>query len=122
TESVNDAAASNITKAIHQNIATQIYLPDSNPGKYYKTVFGLTDDEMELLPAMSNIDRHFLLKHGGDSIIATLDLSEIEEIVAVLSSAPETIIAMEEVQSEYGNDPKEWLVKFFEILAQIAKG
>jgi type IV secretion system protein VirB4 len=116
TESVLDAAQSSITKNINDNIATRIFLPDPNPTEYYQTVFGLGDEEFELLAAMSSEDRHFLLKHGEDSVIASLDLSNIEEVTTVLSSRPSTLMVMEEVMKEFGHDPQEWLSNFFEVI------
>lgn len=113
TESVKDISQSSITHKINHNIATQIFLPDPQPGEYYKTVFGLNDIEFDLLTAMSNKERHFLLKHDSDSVVAALDLSKISDQAKVLSSKPETLVIMEEVMMELGNDPNVWLPEFY---------
>ncbi|MES2677798.1 MAG: hypothetical protein V4612_05760 [Pseudomonadota bacterium] len=115
TESIKDISQSNITTKIHHNIATQIFLPDPNPTEYYKNVFGLNDNEFNLLSAMSTLDHHFLLKYNDDSIVASLDLSDLGDDIAVLSSNPKSLLAMEMAIKECGEIAKDWLPKFFEI-------
>lgn len=115
TESIKDISQSNITTEIHRNIATQIFLPDPEPTEYYKTVFGLNNNEFDLLSAMSASDHHFLLKYNDDSVVASLNLSSLKKEIAVLSSNPESLIAMEEAIKECGEIPKNWLPRFFEI-------
>jgi type IV secretion system protein VirB4 len=115
TESIKDISQSNITSKIYHNISTQIFLPDPEPSEYYKTVFGLSDDEFNLLSAMSSQDRHFLLKYNEDSVVASLNLSSLNENIAVLSSSPEGILAMKKAIEKCGKNPKDWLPEFFAI-------
>jgi type IV secretion system protein VirB4 len=115
TESIKDISQSNITDAIHNNIATQIFLPDPEPTEYYQTVFGLNNTEFRLLSAMSLAKHHFLLKYSNDSIVASLDLSGCDDDTAVLSSNPKSLLAMERAIKECGENPKDWLPKFSEI-------
>jgi type IV secretion system protein VirB4 len=119
TKSVEDAAQSNITQAIHDNITTQIYLPDPKPTKYYKTVFGLNKEEFQLLSVMNPDDYHFLLKHGEDSIIAALDLSKTKNITSILSANSDTLYAMDELKKKYGKDSKDWVPRFLELIENI---
>ncbi|MCE3255365.1 MAG: virB4 2 [Rickettsiaceae bacterium] len=115
TESVKDAAQSSITEAINHNIATQIFLPDPEPTEYYKTVFGLNDNEYELLTVMSHEEHHFLLKHRSDSVVSTLDLSDMEDSLMVLSAKTDTLLAMEKAMEKYGKNPRDWLPAFLQI-------
>lgn len=113
TESVQDISQSSITSKINHNIATQIFLPDPEPSEYYKTVFGLSEVEFDLLRAMSPEEHHFLLKYNNDSIVAALDLSALLDEIKVLSANPETLVVMEEVMQELGDDPDIWLPEFY---------
>lgn len=115
TESIKDISQSNITNKINHNIATQIFLPDPEPNEYYKTAFGLNENEFNLLSVMSAADHHFLLKYDDDSVVASLNLSSLNDNVSVLSSNPTSLAAMEEAIAQYGENPKDWLPKFFEI-------
>ncbi len=119
TKSVKNAAKSNITESIHNNVATQIFLPDQKPTKYYKTIFGLNDEEFSLLSAMDLDNRHFLLKHGEDSVIASLDLSETQNITSVLSSSKETLFAMDELKKKYGKKSKDWVPEFLDLIENL---
>ena len=121
TESPDKASTSNITSPIHDNIATQIFLPDPKPGDYYTDIFGLNQEEFMLLSQMNSNDRHFLLKHGGDAIIANLDLSKVQNISSILSSTPENIFAMDELKKEYGTKASDWVPKFLELMQEIAQ-
>lgn len=119
TRSTTDLAQSNITNAIDEAVVTQIFMPNPEPTEYYKTVFGLNDEEFELLTAMSQEDHHFLLKRGEDSIIAALDLSEIYDIIAVLSATEETRFAMDELKKRHGRNAKDWLPKFLQLITKV---
>jgi type IV secretion system protein VirB4 len=116
TESIDKAGQSNITKSIMSNIATQIFLPNPEPEDSYKTVFNLNEDEFNLLPAMSEEDHHFLLKSGGDSIVASLDLSDFVDDIAVLSAGPKSLMAMKKAIKKSGEEPEKWLPEFFKIV------
>ncbi len=118
TESIKDISQSNITDDIRSNIATQIFLPDPEPTEYYKTVFGLNENEFKLLSIMSKSDHHFLLKYNNDSVVASLDLSGLSDDIMVLASNPKTLVAMENAITECGEDPQNWLPKFFQLAKQ----
>ncbi len=121
TESVEEAGQSNITNAINQDIVSSIFLPDSEPSEYYKTVFGLSGQEFGILSSMSNENRHFLLKQNDDAVIATLDLSGAGAMINILSSDSETTLIVEEIRGEFGQDPKDWVPKFLEVVEELEK-
>lgn len=118
TESIESAAESNITTAINHNLATQIFLPNPEPTEYYKTVFGLDESEFNLLSAMSIEDRHFLLKYDEDAIVASLDLSDFIDDMAVLSASPKGLLAMNMAIKKCGEEPEKWMVEFFKIIKE----
>jgi type IV secretory pathway VirB4 component len=115
TESIDDISTSNITSKINHNISTQIFLPDLYPTEYYQTVFGLNDNEFSLLSAMSKDEHNFLLKYGGDSVVASLDLSALKDNIPVLSAKFDVILIMEQAMNKVGTNPKKWLPEFFKM-------
>lgn len=120
TESIENAAESSITTAISQNIATQIFLPNPTPTEYYKTIFGLSDEEFKLLSVMSNHEHHFLLKHDQDSVVASLDLSGVGDDLSIFSANPKTLIAMYLARKKRGPNPQDWLPEFFDLAKATA--
>lgn len=119
TESVEEAAQSQISSVMMDQIATQVYLPNPRPSKDYLEVFRLTEKEYGILPKMRKDKRHFLLKHGGDTIVASLDLAGMDDILAVFSGHPSLLELMENSIAEVGDDPADWIPLFQEGLPAI---
>ncbi|MFO1242861.1 MAG: hypothetical protein U1E36_06640 [Rickettsiales bacterium] len=84
-EDPEQAAAEPMTASMFPKIATQFFLPDSEPTEAYRTVFGMNDIEFAYLEAMDTDQRHFLLKQGGTSIVAELNLQKMGEFLGILS-------------------------------------
>lgn len=82
---VEEAAASAITPSLITSSVTQIYLPDSDAGSAYESLFRLNETETAYLGLMQEEERHFLLKRGDETIVAELNLTGMEEIITVLS-------------------------------------
>lgn len=114
-ESIDDASTSEITPVIAEQIATQIFMPNPDAEKSrraYKDVWGLSDKEFHLLTEMRSEQRNFLLRQGHDTIVAELDLADLDAEVAILSGSDDTVKVMEEAMAETGNQPSEWLPVF----------
>src|SRR3989338_1184454 len=122
---IEHIATSEIATEIKKHLATEIFMPDSAPHQCYKTIFALNDEEMEIVKMMEKDERHFLLKHGEDSVIATLDLSENVEIAKTLSADEITLTAMQEVigantsKQNPNPEPQIWLPQLFEVLKEF---
>lgn len=114
TERVEEASGSSINASLMEHIATQIYLPDESADTAYSDGFGLTDKEISYLTVMNTEDRHFLLKRGGNTIVAELNLTGMSDIIAVLSSTPATLHSMENAITEHGLPSARWMPKFLE--------
>lgn len=56
--------------------------------------------------------RKFLLKRESGSVICEFDLSKMQEFVAVLSSRANTVRFVDQLRSDLGNDPAQWLNEF----------
>lgn len=122
---INHIASSEISAEIKSNIATEIFTPNTAVHECYKTIFGLNDEEMEIVRMMQDEDRHFLLKRAEDSVISSLNLANFVELQKIFSADEIALTAMEEVIAANtaggtpNPDPKIWLPQFFEILKAI---
>ncbi len=114
TERVAEASGSSINAALMDHIATQIYLPDETADNSYADAFGLSEKEISYLTVMNTEDRHFLLKRGGNSIVAELNLTGMSDIIAVLSSTPTSLQSLEKAIAEQGLPASRWMPKFLE--------
>lgn len=119
TESVEDASQSALSQAVFADIATQIYLPNPAPSRAYQTVFGLNDTEYSYLNLMSAEQRHFLLKKGGEAIVACLSLDGMNNIMNVLSANPKNLQVMYGAMAEKGQDPNVWVPYFMERMGAM---
>jgi type IV secretion system protein VirB4 len=116
TESVDDASNSSITHDLIEKMATLILLPNDNATEAYKEVFGLSDKEYEMLNSMKLKERHFLLRHHGDAVVARLNLAGMYDIIGILSGTRENIALVESIILEVGDKPANWLPVFKERL------
>lgn len=110
---------------IATHLATRIFLPNPNPGSVYQKIFGLEEEEVEMIKMMERESRHFFFKQGNDSIISSLDLSGLSEFLRIFSADQITLVAMEEVisanisESQLKPEAETWLPQFFEMLREI---
>lgn len=126
---INQMATSEVTIALTKNVATEIFMPDkqlSDTAKLcYKEVLGLTAEEIEIVRLMDERDRHFLLKHGSDSIIASLDMMKFVGLLKMLSADDVTLMAMEEILNALKVDknkdlnPEKWIPPMLDLLKEI---
>ncbi len=117
-----------IAHHIKENIATQIYLPDKDPGEYCKSIFELSDEEFDILKMMDANDRNFLLKQQGEAIIIDSDLDCLGEMLKILSADELTLTAFEEVIENFKQKnpggllmQKDWILQLIEVLKSIEK-
>ncbi len=118
TQSVEDAAKSRISDTLIQQTATQIFLPNLKATEVYRTAFMLTQREYELIKTTDPSSRYFLIKQGLNAVIARLNLSGMDNIVNVLSGRTDTILLVQKLREEHGDDPEMWLPLFYEALAK----
>ena len=94
----------------------------------YKTVLEHIDDEIDIIKMMEDGERHFIFKHRGNSVIASLNLTQMPEILKILAADELTLTAAEEIMNankdELGKlaEPKIWVPQLFEILQEIQRG
>jgi type IV secretion system protein VirB4 len=125
SKNIEASGKSIFSREICKNLATEIFMPDPDPNPSYKTTFGLSDEEFEIIKMIKNEENHFLFKHSGDSVIASIDLTTSVEILKILSADEITRLAMDEIILA-GNDVlnsdkpvTDWLPQLFETLRLI---
>jgi type IV secretion system protein VirB4 len=113
TQSAADALESRIASAIIEQAATQIFFPNSRArAADYVEGFGLTEHEFELVRALPDTSRCFLIKRGDHSVVARLDLSGLAGELAVLAGTERTVRRLEALRGELGDEPDAWLEPF----------
>lgn len=114
TQSPADALRSPIAHSIIEQCPTQILLPNdrADPADY-RDGLKLTEPEfLALREDLTTGGRRFLLKQGSVSVACELDLSGMDDLVAVLSGRARTVRLMERLIEEHGPAPEAWLPAF----------
>ena len=79
----------------------------------YVEGFALSEAEFKLVREDLAPESHkFLVKQGHDSVVVELDLSGLDDALAVLSGRAETTAIVDEIIAEVGTDPAVWLPLF----------
>jgi type IV secretion system protein VirB4 len=114
TQSPADVLRSPIAHTVLEQCATQIFLPNAHANaRDYIDGFGLTQREFELIrDELTPASRRFLIKQGLDSVVAELDLSGLDDELAILSGRTETVAILDQVRAQLGDDPNVWLPAF----------
>lgn len=118
TQSAEDALNSRIASAIVDQAATQIFMPNPRAkAEHYCDGFGLTAHEFEIIRALPDTSRAFLIKHGRDSVVAQLDLAGERDLLTILSGRETTVRALDAIRAEVGDDPIHWVPRLLEAAA-----
>lgn len=115
SQSAKSIANSSIGDVIIEQSPTQIFMPNMKADKEsYCDEFGLSLEEFRIVRELPDASRCFLIKHGAHSVIARLDLSGLDDVLAVLSGREETVGLLDQIRAEVGDDPAVWLPIFNE--------
>jgi type IV secretion system protein VirB4 len=114
TQSPADVLRSPIAHTIVEQCATQIFLPNPHAAERdYVEGFGLTHREFSLVrDELAPEQRRFLVKQGLNSVVVELDLSGLDDALAVLSGRTETIELLDRLRAAHGDDPAHWSAPF----------
>jgi len=115
TQSAQDALESRIASAIIEQAATQIFMinPKARAEDYVKG-FGLTPHEFDLIRTLPDSSHCFLVKRGGESVVARLDLTGEADLLMVLSGRERTVRLLDELRASVGDDPNAWMPALLE--------
>jgi type IV secretion/conjugal transfer VirB4 family ATPase len=122
TQSPDEIFRSRIARAVVEQCATEIYLP--NPKANYRDYvlgeggeqgdFGLSQTEFDILRELDPDSRMFLIKQGHRSALATLNLRGFDDELTVISGSADNIELLHEVMAEVGEEPAVWWPVFNE--------
>ena len=112
TQSVEDASKSSISDTLIQQTATQIFLPNLKATRVYQDIFMLSQREYVLIKNTDPATRFFLIKQGIKAVVARINLRGMDDIINVLSGRAESVLLLDSIIEEVGNNPKIWLPIF----------
>lgn len=116
TQMPGQVIRSPIADAIIQQTATKIFLPNPEADRdEYVNGFKLTEREFEIIRSFGEKSRLFLVKQGGNSVVAEFKLRGFDDELAVLSGNTATSNLVEKLVVELGSDPARWLPEFHRI-------
>jgi type IV secretion system protein VirB4 len=116
TQMPGQVVNSPIAGAIVQQTATKIFLPNPEADKdEYMQGFKLTEREFEIIKNFGEKSRLFLVKQGGNSVVAEFKLKGFDDELAVLSGNTATSNLAERLVATMGADPSVWLPEFHRI-------
>lgn len=115
TQSAQDALESRIASTIVEQAATQIFMVNTRArAEDYVQGFGLTPHEFDLIRTLPDSAHCFLIKRGGESVVARLDLSGEKDILTVLSGRERTVRLLDKLRALAGDDPNAWMAPLLE--------
>jgi len=126
TQMPSSLLKSKIAASLVQQVATEIYLPNPKADySEYTDGFKCTPSEFEIIKAMSEESRMFLVKQGHQSMIGRFDLSSVyddngnkiinfDDELAILSGSSDNIELLDDILAEVGEDPEIWVPLFHE--------
>lgn len=119
TQVANDTVNAAISKSINESAFCKIFFP--NPGAdrgVYIDNFGLSEREFEYIKKLPDDQHYFLHVHGRSenkqSVVVRLNLSGMEDEIAIISAREETLNLFDKITSEVGKDPDIWLPIFIQ--------
>lgn len=113
TQNASDALESRIASAIVEQSACQIFFPNPKArAADYVEGFGLTEHEFELIRALPDTSRCFLVKQSQHSVVARLDLAGLEGELRVLAGTERSVRRLDALRARFGDAPEGWLEPF----------
>ena len=132
TQSPEDALASDISAALIEQTATLILLPNPNASREdYIEGLKLTEAEYQVVKALDERSRCFLVKQGHAATVCQLNLRGLDDALAVISASTDNIDIMHRVIAEQAQDagvhidvlaPSAWLERFYAERKGSGKG
>ncbi|WP_442953168.1 VirB4 family type IV secretion/conjugal transfer ATPase [Paucibacter sp. XJ19-41] len=114
TQSPSDVLSHPIGRTMVEQSVTKIFL--ANPQalrEEYVEGFGLTNAEYDIVRSLgTHGNRRFLIKQGHASAICELDLTGLDDFMAVLSATTDNVALLDEIRQKHGDDPCQWLPVF----------
>ena len=113
TQSPSDTLNSPIARALIEQTATFIFLPNptADHGDYVDG-FKLSESEFEVVRSLPEGSRYFLIKQGNAVAVATLDLKGFTDELKILSGTTDNVLRLDSLRARLGDDPCVWMTPF----------
>jgi type IV secretion system protein VirB4 len=113
TQSPSDTLRSPIARALIEQTATFIFLPNPTADRGdYVDGFKLTDTEFGVVKSLNEGSRMFMVKQGEQVGLATLNLAAFSDELKVLSGTTDNVARLDKLRARLGDEPGDWLVPF----------
>jgi type IV secretion system protein VirB4 len=113
TQEPSDISRSPLGSTLLSQFPTQLLLPNGEAEQAdYIDGLKLTPREFHLIKNTEENSGQFLLKKGAESVLVKMDLSGMDDMLAVLSASLDNVEIMHSVIAEVGPDPALWLPIF----------
>ncbi len=116
TQSPSDVIKSGISASLIEQCATGFYFANPKGRKIdYVDGFSLSESEFELVKSGMPVGaREVLIKQGRDSVVASVDVSGMNQAIKVISGTAASVASLEAIMEEVGNNPADFLPLFLE--------
>ncbi len=84
-EDTEEAATVPFMPTLAGATATAIYMPDDDATEAYTQVFGMDEAEFTYLELMERDDRHFLVKHSGETVVGEMNMRGLDTYMPALT-------------------------------------
>ena len=109
TQSPSDTLRSPIARALIEQTATFIFLPNPAADRAdYTSGFKLTDDEFNALMDIDPNSRMFMIKQGKNITYARLDLKGYKNELKILSGTSENVEKLQKIIRDHGDLYDDW--------------
>lgn len=113
TQESGDISKSPLGSTLLSQFPTQILLPNGQAEQDdYIEGLKLTPREFHLIKNTEENTGKFLLKKGGESVMVNMDLTGMDDMLAVLSASLDNVEVMHAAIEEVGEHPRDWLPLF----------
>jgi type IV secretion system protein VirB4 len=79
----------------------------------------LSKREYTLIKTTDPSSRYFLVKQGVNAVVARVNLSGMDNIINVLSGRVDTVLLVDKLREEFGDDPEKWLPVYYAKLKNL---
>ena len=113
TQSPKTVTTSAIRHVVLDNLATLILFPNSLADREtYIEQLKLTESQFQFIKETPPESRIFLYKQANDALLCKLDLSELPDLIRILSGNTKSVKLLDELMREVGTNPDDWLLPF----------
>lgn len=102
-----------LAEVLLNKFVTKFYLPNADANQYQDSL-KLSNQEVQLIKSIKLINRNFILNQNSESIIAELNLSGMDSILAILASNKQARVLIDQLIDQVGDQPNDWLPIFYQ--------